>query len=134
MSEGLMKYSRVNHLLFSLILSLFINSANADRVAAEPLDDEGEVVRTLPDGHVHIINTLNTKIYFYLSYDGESWDEVDLDAKQDDIFELANYIKISTKKDAGTQSKQYKLELSRRYQIIWNANDRLYDIVKLSES
>jgi hypothetical protein len=93
-----MKYSRANHFLFSLILLLFINSANADRVAAEPLDDEGEVVRTLPDGHVHIINTLNTKIYFYLSYDGESWDEVDLDAKQDDIFELANYIKISTKK------------------------------------
>lgn len=128
-----MKSLKAGYIVCLLILLLFINSAFADRMPIESNGFEGETVRTIPERMVHIINSLNTKIFFSLSYDGEDWREVGLDAMQSDVFEFANYIKISTKNDAGTEAKQYKLEQSRRYQIFWSAEEALYDVVKLSQ-
>jgi hypothetical protein len=120
---------RILSLLGSLLI---ITSSYADVL---PGDSDGEAsgaFRTIPEGMVHIINSLNAGIYFSLSYDGENWHEVFLDSNQSEVYEFVNYIKISTKLKTETKIKMYKLMQSRRYQIVWKARDGYYDVVKLS--
>ena len=119
-------------ILSALLVSLFINTAHAGPTSIDLNSDQSDSFRTIPEGMVHIINSLNAKIYFSLSYDGENWQEVILDPNQSEVFEFVNYIKISTKLKTETKTKTYKLEQTRRYRIEWNARNGYYDVVKLS--
>jgi hypothetical protein len=120
---------RISSLLGSLLI---ITSSYADALPGDSASEASDAFRTIPEGMVHIINSLNTKIYFSLSYDGENWQKVILDPNRSEVFEFVNYIKISTKLKTETKTKTYKLMRSRRYQIVWNAQDGYYDVVKLS--
>lgn len=129
-----MKVLRNISVVAVFIFLFSIETAVANNIVVGSNGHEVDSERTIPEGMVHIINTINGEMHFSLSFDGETWNEVSLGPKQDEVYEFARYIKISTQNTAGETEKAYKLEQSRRYEIVWNEDDALYDVVKLSNN
>ena len=85
---------------------------------------------------VFLVNASNSKVNFQLSCEesGETWDNHSLTPRESASFSCPRVQQIRIRlTTTGGKKVQYKLQVRKRYEVFWNAEKTLWDVVSLRD-